>query len=476
MKKYINTSNYYLSTITSKIENTGNSGTFDISDVTVDWVTLPETWYYWVDVDFGDVSKREIFRIVSRAWYTLTYDKRISPYWMKTHSIWSTVALRDFSELLNSLSTNTDNFWEVEKTWDLTVLVRWWKVLKSWEAKANTDVKTVPDAPFSFSVNSEAYIVLSFDDVAYTFAKITDVDLLTKEWQYPIAKIITWANTISEVIDLRSTVIGWWDMRKAIYDPTGIENDAFDYNNFYNTPTAESYDIKDIADTTNLRPYWSAKQEELISWVNIHTINGESILWPGNFPLNTILTVGWETANTANWEETFVFWVDSENLPLADDAFLVFTDSGTMLIKWWDAPNDYTYNSWTHTITFNSPLYEDEHAVVWVMYNNSTSQNQIGSANITLTYWENTASFNANQIEDVTIDLEEDLGLWDIANDSTITINQWWVESQSFTTNQANNETITLQGIIDVTQEEYNDLPESKTTDGNWYFIVEEAE
>jgi hypothetical protein len=36
MKKYINTSNYYLSTTTSKIENTGTSGTFDVSDVTVD--------------------------------------------------------------------------------------------------------------------------------------------------------------------------------------------------------------------------------------------------------------------------------------------------------------------------------------------------------------------------------------------------------------------------------------------------------
>lgn len=476
MKKYINTSNYYLSTITSKIENTGNSGTFDVLDVTVDWVTLPLEWYYWVDVDFWDVSKREIFRIVSRTWYTLTYDKRISPYWLKTHSIWSTVALRDFSQLLNSLSTNTDNFWEVENDWWFDILVRWGRVFESWNAKSDTWVKTVPDASFTLSADTTTYIVLSFDDVAYAFNSITDTELLTEEWQYPIAKIITWTNWITELIDLRSTVVGWWDMRKAIYDPTWIWADAFDYNNLYNTPTAESYDIKDIADSTNLRPYWSAKQEQLVSWVNIHTINWQTILWPGNIPLNTILTVGWETANTSDWAETFVFWVDSENLPLADDAFLVFTDSGTMLIKWWDAPNDYTYNSSTHTITFNSPLYQDEHAVVWVMYNNSNEQAQIGSADITLKYWENTKTFNANQIDDVTIDLEEDLWLWDIANNSTITINQWWVESQSFSTNQSSDETITLQGIIDVTQEEYNDLPESKTTDGNWYVIVEEVE
>ena len=41
MKKYINTSNYYLSSTTSIIPNSRNTGTFDVADVTVDWVTLP---------------------------------------------------------------------------------------------------------------------------------------------------------------------------------------------------------------------------------------------------------------------------------------------------------------------------------------------------------------------------------------------------------------------------------------------------
>jgi hypothetical protein len=36
MKKYINTSNYYLSTTTSKIEEGTATGTFDVADVTVD--------------------------------------------------------------------------------------------------------------------------------------------------------------------------------------------------------------------------------------------------------------------------------------------------------------------------------------------------------------------------------------------------------------------------------------------------------
>ena len=190
MKKYINTSNYYLSTTTSKIENTGTSGTFDVSDVTVDWVTLPLQGYYWVDVDFWDASKREIFRIVSRTWFTLTYDARISPNGMATHQSWASVWLRDFSQLLNSLSTNTDNFWEVEQLDDLKILVRWWLVFKSWAANAKTWVKEITSAEFNLDASSITYIVLELDELSYYFRKITDDSFLVDEWQYPIAKIM----------------------------------------------------------------------------------------------------------------------------------------------------------------------------------------------------------------------------------------------------------------------------------------------
>ena len=145
-----------------------------------------------------------------------------------------------------------------------------------------------------------------------------------------------------------------------------------------------------------------------------------------------------------------------------------------MLIKDGDAPNDYRYDNTTHTVTFNNPLYNDEHAIVWIMYNNSTSQNQIGSADITLKYKTHTKAFNVNATEPDTIDFETDLGLWDLAHDSTITITQWGNTTQTFTTNQNTDQTITLQWNIPVTQDEYNELPDSKLTDGNWYWIVEE--
>ena len=472
MKKYINTSNYYLSTTTSKIENTGTSGTFDVSDVTVDWVTLPLTGYYWVDVDFGDSSKREIFRIVSRSWYTLTYDDRISPYGMKTHQSWASVGLRDFSQLLNSLSTNTDNFWEVEKTWDLSILVRGGNVFLSGSAKADTWVKEISSSQFDLQANTVTYIVVDIDKISYSFMAITNTDYLLDEWQYPIAKITTWVNAINEIKDLRSTMIGGWDMRSAVYDPEWKRRELYLMDNM-----EQSIDWQHLFVTQAQVDLWNSyqqtKQEKLISWQNIVTINGKSIIdvsqWEGwNIPLDTILTAGWHMYVTEDWVSTFTF--DNQWLPLTEDAFMVFTDSGTALIRGWENPNDYTYDDATHTITFNYPLYEDEHAIIWTMFDNTDAAVWIGSWVITLqrnwttiTNWQ----FNVNQEENQTIEL------WDLASNAQITFTQWWVPDKTITLNQASNDTVALSWIIPVSQEDYEDLPDTKLTDNQWYFIIE---
>lgn len=470
MKKYINTSNYYLSTIASKIENNTTQWSFDVSDTSVDWVSLPTQWYYWVDVDFWDVSKREIFRIVSRNWYTLTYDARISPYGMKVHPIGATVWLRDFSQLLNSLSTNTDNFWEVEKVSDLSVRVRWGKVISTGNAKMiyNVDDLTIENIP----INSEKYIVLTYelDEDWVELAAFDDVDeeSLTATGQYPIAKITTNSSMITDIEDLRPNVIyGWgeWDMKASMYDPDGKQTDAFHMDNM------TQWDNNQYVSPSE-KTYWWDKQEQLVSWQNIVTINGKSIIdvsqWEwGNIPLDTILTAWWHTYTTADWASTFTF--DSQWLPLNEDAFIVFSDSGTMLTRWWEAPNDYTYNSDTYTITFNEALADDEHAIIWAMYDNTDAAVWIGSWVITLKNWDETiGTFNVNQSENESIDIGA------AANDSTITFNQWWEEIWEISTNQAEPSTINIEWNVMVTQEEYNELPETKLTDGNWYFIYEE--
>ena len=478
MKKYINTSNYYLSTTTSKIENTGTVGTFDVSDVTADWVTLPEVGYYWVDVDFGDATIREIFRIKKRVWYTLYYDARISPYGMKTHQSWASVGLRDFSQLLNSLSTNTDNFWEVEKLENFKVLVRGGNVFVS-----GYNYNTVDDQEFTFNANEEKYI--EYDWVSNLF-NVVDIPSVTN---YLIAKVECWANMISDIIDKRSTVVYWgweWDMKWELWKQKYIgwdETHLAKEGNIYDMDNMEQWADQQWMTPTE-KAYWNAKQQQLVSWQNIVTINGKSIIdvsqWEwGNIPLDTILTCWWHTYVTDNWVSSFTF--DSQWYPLTPQSFIVFSDSGTMMTEGWSEPNDYTYNDETHTITFNEPLASTEHAVVWLMYNNSDSVTSIWSWTIqlqrnwvTIPNWQ----FNVNQDD---IDWHPQvIELWGLANDSTITFTQWawaaweWEELWTISTNQETPSSINVKWNIPVTQEEYDDLPDGKLTDWNWYFIYEE--
>lgn len=427
MKKYINTSNYYLSTITSKIENTGTSWSFDVSDTSVDWVILPTQWYFWVDVDFGDASKREIFRIVSRDWYTLTYDARISPYGMKTHSIWASVWLRDFSQLLNSLSANTDNFWEVEKTWDLTVLVRWGKVFATGNA---TKIYTTADTSLSVPINSTKYIVLDYElsndwiDLAAFVA--VDAEDLTATGKYPIARVVSNANMITSIEDLRSTVVyGWWewDMKAGIYDPNNHKTNAFHMDNM------EQWEINQYVSPVE-KQYWSDKQEELIGqwvWQNIHTINWQNILWPGNFSLDTVLTVWWAYEVTEEWAS--YHQISADHNPVNESSFMIITDSGTFLVNW----VDYSYNEVNRTITFTNPLASTEKAYIWVMYNVSEWETEIWCWDITIKNWEKTIGiFNVNQDTDTTIDIQQD---------------------------------------VLITKNWYDALPDSKLTDDKWYYI-----
>lgn len=444
MKKYINTSNYYLSTTTSKIENTGTSGTFDVSDVTVDWVTLPLTGYYWVDVDFGDSSKREIFRIVSRSGYTLTYDDRISPYGMKTHQSWASVGLRDFSQLLNSLSTNTDNFWEVEKTGDLSILVRGGNVFLSGSAKADTWVKEISSKPFDLQANTVTYIVVDIDEILYSFAAITNTDYLLNEWQYPIAKITTGTSAITEIKDLRSTMIGGWDMRSAVYDPEWKRKELYLMDNM-----EQSEDGLHLFVTQSQVDLWNSyqetKQDLLVSswtWQNIIRIDWNPIVWNDILTYRPSWNIALKYSLSANYfYETTGQWITEytlEHEPLDENSFIVYTNSWTVLIKW----VDYTvvHEVWSHTYKIEFAVeQETESYVLWILSRDWAPLN--------IWNWE-------------------------------ITINQWWemewewlADIITFSVNQTANTTVNLQKSFIMTQDDYNAMSTSDKALNNFYFI-----
>lgn len=475
MKGYINTSNYYLSTITSSIPSTGISWSFTVSEITVDWVTLPEKWYYWVDVDFGDASKREIFKIKNRVWYTLFYDNRISPYGLKTHDVWASVGLRDFSQLLNSLSANTDNFWEVERLGWFNIKVYWGNVNISW-----TSYVQVPDKEFTLTGNTTFYV--EYDTTANEFVLST----IQTEDNHPVAKIITADAWIQVIEDLRAVLIAAkdWDMKKTVYDPDWISADVFDMDNMKQWQTNMYVSWADKAT-------WSNKQDRLESWNNIKTINWYDITWSWDLVIWATLWVTWDYESSWLWVSSYQL----TNVPATSKSFMVFVNSGT-----WIFPiTDYTYNDETHTITLSSQLASDERLMVWVMKKDWTVVDPIDIGRWTITIIKDWVShtFNVNQTNDTTINLwtvgdwtvtviQWSTTLWqfnlndtwnttidlsDSVKDWALTIRSWWSVLTTFTANQATNADINFEKSILVTADEYSALPETKLTDWNFYFI-----
>ena len=478
MKRYINTSNYYLSTITTTIDATSEQGTIDIADISVDWVTLPLEWYYWVDVDFSDTDKREIFRITKREWYVLTYDKRISPNDKHKHSAGASVALRDFSELFNALSRNSDNFWEVEQTGNFTLKVYWGKAFVS-----GKEYKDIEDATLTFPASSDKYI--EYNLTTNTFDIVDDYNVEN----YLLARVVSNAVNITSVYDYRSIMVnGWgiWDMQVTVYDPDGVMWDAFSMDNMKQWENNKYVTPEQIQ-------WWDEKQDELLSWTNIKTINWQSLLWPGDVSLQTVLSVAWE------WERTLphVQTHHLQHTPYNDNALMIFTDSGTALLP----VADYTYDSTTNTITFINWLLEDECATIWVMvttwsvtppviwegklkikvngqllwtfWANDTADKVINvpvwEGRITFTKeWEVVKTISVNQSTDETVEVGWDVGKADI------TITQWPVTVDTFNVNATENKTINFPGDVFVTQDEYEDLPDTKLTDWNNYFIYHE--
>ena len=474
MKWYINTSNYYLSTIVTNIDATSTEGHFEIADISVEWVTLPLKWFYWVDVDFSDTDKREIFRIVKREWYTLYYDKRISPNDKHQHSAWASVGLRDFSEIFNSLSANTDNFWHVEVLDWFKIKVYWGKSFVSWEW-----IKDIEDVEYTLEPNHTYYI--EFNTTTWEFWLVDEFD----PENYSVAKIITLAEDISTIEDYRAAMVsGWLDNMKAeMYDPDGIKADAFDMENMKQGEEQKFTTSED-------RERWDGKQDELVSGQNIKTINWQRILWEWDLQLKTILTVGWVTETISAGSSSYVL----TNTPYSSASLMVIYDSWTVAL----AGTDYTYDTETNTITFVTPLEDDEGAYVWVMTQTWSQQwseiwdwqirikandktagfftmNQFYDKTIVIPIWEwkltlkrwdtVVQQFSANDNRDVEVDLESDLWRWNIS------IKQWRVVKWEFNVNQDSDTEISLENWIFVTEDEYELLPDDKLSDNNTYIF-----
>ena len=116
------------------------------------WVhTPPKNDSWWIIINFSDSNNRDLIFFHRRSWNTLYYYRKNRDLLNKwavgvEHSVWSSVQINDFSEWVNWLSQNTDDFWYVESLWGTNIKLYWWRLFFPWEELLVEDTEfTLPN-------------------------------------------------------------------------------------------------------------------------------------------------------------------------------------------------------------------------------------------------------------------------------------------------------------------------------------------
>ncbi len=200
----IQADNFFTTTLDTLIDDTTSVGTFDVVNKTVNWYTL-EDWNYifWMTVWLQNPDEVEIFRITNVSWYTLTYDRRISPKGIFSHAIWQLAVMTVGSDFINWISNNTSDFWYTETiTWvwnELKTKTYWGKIFLDWVANA-----TVPEATLTYAINTTNYVYLDDADNTFKSTTIEPIDY------YVLSQVITDGTTVTSITDWRWVVLSGW--------------------------------------------------------------------------------------------------------------------------------------------------------------------------------------------------------------------------------------------------------------------------
>ena len=185
----------------SGIDWISNTGTFQVTDTSVSWFSLPQwNFTYFITVDFSQTSKEEIFRIVNTTGDILTYDKRISVwgYVKPTHIAWASVRVNDVADILNEMSDNIDNFGDINQISGTQTISVWWGVFNNSGIVYNISSQTFIVTAGQLIDNSTNYV--HFDLLTRLF--VISASSTYGNWVC-VASIVVAGGVIWTITDLR---------------------------------------------------------------------------------------------------------------------------------------------------------------------------------------------------------------------------------------------------------------------------------
>lgn len=232
-----------------------------------------------------------------------------------------------------------------------------------------TNTPTIPVVPTEVSAfDNDAWYITSSDlpDLSGYQLKSNLVTNLTSpdDTHYPSAKAVSDAITSA-----------WgWDMLKATYDPNNIWKDAFDYDNFINTPTIPAAQIQsdwNEADNTKadyiknkptipaaqVNSDWNANSwvAQILNKPTIPTVNNPTITIQKNWTKVEDFTL-----NQSSWE-TINITVPTKVSDLSNDSWFItgITSWDVTTALWYTPANDtdVVKTSWNQTINWTKTFW-----------------------------------------------------------------------------------------------------------------------
>lgn len=99
------------------------------------------------------------------------------------------------------------------------------------------------------SYTAWTWIDITSNEISIDEAVVQTVDNMVEDLDDPDNTHYPTAKAVADAISSS----WWWDMSKSVYDPTNVEGDAFDYDNFHNVPAVKTFELMGLTDYTTMQ-------------------------------------------------------------------------------------------------------------------------------------------------------------------------------------------------------------------------------
>lgn len=326
-------------TITGKKEFTWGTGNIGGVDVTVkSWV---QAWWPTATSYAGFVATRKASsdsNTVNSAWYYVNNDGTAK----FVHKRWDSTTADDAMIVFDALWVKTWYSWQKGKTHTNDLWL--WSIYdeKNINTIINTNLKTTNKTVIG-SINElydrkelpQTWTAGQFLEKTNTGSQWTSINTVPDGWTkwQSLMKQTEWYDWQDETVFLtEQEYANLSEEEKNNWTTYWIYNEEWSSTSLATVGYVDNAIAWVNASIQTVDWKLSTKQDTLVSWTNIKTINGSSVLWSWNLTINTLPT-GWTTGQVLTKTSSWAGW---QTIPTDDNKLDKVTTAWTQSVYWKD--------------------------------------------------------------------------------------------------------------------------------------------